>query len=109
MNKKFKLKKNDSVIVIAGKDKGKHGKILQILRDRDRVLVSGVNEVKRHTKPSKTHEGGIITKNLPLHVSNVSFYDEKAKKAVKIGYKIVEGKDKSEKKRFVKTSGEIIN
>jgi len=109
MNKKFKLKKNDSVIVIAGKDKGKNGKILEVLRDRNRVLVSGVNEVKRHTKPSKTSQGGIITKNLSLHVSNVSFYDEKTKKAVKIGYKIIEGKDKNEKKRFIKTSGEIIN
>lgn len=109
MNKKFKLKKNDSVIVIAGKDKGKSGKILEVLRDRDRVLVSGVNEVKRHTKPSKTSQGGIVTKNLSLHVSNISFYDEKTKKAVKIGYKIIEGKDKSEKKRFIKTSGEIIS
>lgn len=109
MNKKFKLKKNDSVIVITGKDKGKNGKILEVLRDRDRVLVSGVNEVKRHTKPSKTSQGGIVTKNLSLHISNVSFYDEKTKKAVKIGYKIVEGKGKNEKKRFIKTSGEIIS
>jgi len=107
--KKFKIKKNDTVVVIAGKDKGKQGKVLKIIQAINRVVVSGVNEVQRHTKPSKTHQGGIITKNLPLHISNVSFYDEKNKKPSKVGYKIVETKDKKEKKRFAKVSGEIIS
>ena len=109
MNKKFKIKKDDAVIVIAGKDKGKQGKVLKVLREKDRLLVSGVNEVKKHTKPSKTHQGGIVVKNLSLHVSNVAFYDEKSKKASRVGYKIVETKNTKEKKRFAKVSGEIIN
>ena len=109
IKRKFKIKKDDTVVVIAGKDKGKQGKVLKIIHDTERVIVSGINEVKRHTKPSKTHQGGIVTKNLPLHISNVSFYDEKSKKASKVGYKIVETKDKKEKKRFIKISGEIIS
>ena len=83
--------------------------MLKVLREADRVLVSGVNEVKKHMKPSKTHKGGIVTKNLPLHISNVAFYDEKSKKRSKVGYKIVETKNKSEKKRVAKVSGEIIS
>lgn len=106
--KKFKIKKDDTVIVIAGKDKGKQGKVLKMLTEKDRLLVSGVNEVKKHMKPSKTHQGGIVTKNLPLHISNVAFYDAKDKRASKVGYKFIETKDATEKKRFAKVSGEII-
>jgi large subunit ribosomal protein L24 len=106
--KKFKIKRDDAVIVIAGKDKGKQGKVLKVLSEKDRVLVSGVNEVKKHMKPSKTHQGGVVTKNLPLHISNVAFYDAKDKRASKVGYKFVETKDIKEKKRFAKASGEII-
>lgn len=108
-NKKFKIKKDDMVVVIAGKDKGKKGKVLKVIRESDRVLVSGVNEVKKHMKPSKTNKGGIITKNLPLHISNVAFFDDKSKKVSKVGYKIVETKNNPEKKRFAKVSGEIIS
>lgn len=106
--KKFKLKKDDTVIVIAGKDKGKQGKVLKILTEKDRVLVSGINEVKKHMKPSKTHQGGVVTKNLSIHVSNVAFFDTKAKKASKVGFKFVETKNSKEKKRFAKASGEVI-
>jgi len=109
VKKKFKIKKNDPVIVIAGKDKGKNGKVLKILIDQDRVLVSGVNEVKRHTKPSRTHQGGIVTKNLPIHISNVAFYDEKNQKASKLGYKMIGDSGKQEKRRFAKVSGEVIS
>jgi large subunit ribosomal protein L24 len=108
-NKKFKIKKDDTVIVIAGKDKGKQGKVLKVLRAADRVLVSGVNEVKKHMKPSKANKGGIVTKNLPLHISNVAFYDEKSKKRSKVGYKIIDTKNNVEKKRVAKISGEIIS
>jgi len=103
--KKFKLKKGDKAIVIAGKDKGKIGEILQVFPRNERVMVVGVGEVKKHTKPSKTGGGGIVKKNMPIHISNVAFYDEKSKKMSKVGYKIL---DTGEKKRTMKTSKEII-
>jgi len=109
VNMKFRIKKNDPVIVIAGKDKGKRGKVLEVILENQRVLVSGVNEVKKHTKPSRTHQGGIVTKNLPIHISNVAFYDEKSKKASRIGFKMVGDNNKKEKKRFAKVSGEVIS
>jgi large subunit ribosomal protein L24 len=102
---KLRLKKGDKVIVITGKDKGKVGNILQAFPKDSRVTVAGVGEVKKHSKPSKTGGGGIVKKSLPIHVSNVAFYDEKSKKPSKIGYKILET---GEKKRIMKTSKEII-
>lgn len=105
MNKKFKLKRGDKVIVIAGKDKGKTGDILKVLPLLDKVVVSGVNAVKKHTKPSKTSEGGIVSKNMPLHISNVALLDAKTNKASRVGYKILEN---GEKKRVAKRSGEIV-
>jgi large subunit ribosomal protein L24 len=103
--KKLKLKKGDKVIVITGKDKGKVGNILQVLPKSEKVIVSGVGEVKKHSKPSKTGGGGIVKKSMPIHISNVAFYDEKSKKLSKVGYKILEN---GEKKRIIKTSKEII-
>ena len=103
--KKFRLKKGYKVIVTTGKDKGKIGEILQILPKLDKVLVSGVGEVKRHQKPSKTGGGAIVKKSMPIHISNVAFYDEKNKKPTRIGYKIL---DNGDKKRVMKTSLEII-
>jgi len=105
MNKKFKLKRGDKVIVVAGKDKGKTGDILKVLPLLDKVVVSGVNAVKKHTKPSKTSQGGIVSKNMPLHISNVALLDPKTNKASRVGYKILEN---GEKKRVAKRSGEII-
>jgi large subunit ribosomal protein L24 len=103
--KKLKLKKGDKIIVIAGKDKGKVGNILQAFPKQDRVTVSGVAEVKKHSKPSKSGGGGITNKPMPIHVSNVAFYDEKNKKPSRVGYQILET---GEKKRIMKTSKEII-
>ena len=103
--KKLKLKKGDKVIVITGKDKGKVGNILQVLPKSEKVIVSGAGEVKKHSKPSKTGGGGIVKKSMPIHISNVAFYDEKSKKLSKVGYKILEN---GEKKRIIKTSKEII-
>ena len=103
--KKFKLKKGDKVIVIAGKDKGKTGEILQVFPKEDNVIVSGAGEVKKHKKPSKAGGGGIVKKSMPINISNVAFYDEKNKKLSKIGYKILENGDK---KRVIKNSAEII-
>lgn len=105
MNNKMKIKKGDNVIVLAGKDKGKTGQVIKAMPTDRKLVVSGVNEVKKHTKPTRTSEGGIVVKSMPIHVSNVAFYDEKNKKASRVGYKVL--KDGT-KKRLVKTSGEVI-
>ena len=83
---KIKLKKGDEIIVNAGKNKGKTGKILSIIAEKNKVLVSGINIAKRHTKPSKEKTGGIIDKEMPIHISNVSYYDKDLKKGIRIGY-----------------------
>ena len=102
--KKFNIKKGDNVIVNAGNDKGKTGKVLEVLRDKDRVIVEGVNMVSRHTKPnSKAPQGGIIKKEASIHISNVNLMDASGK-AVKVGHKEVDGK----KIRFARTTGEEI-
>ncbi len=102
----MKLRVGDTVQVIAGADKGKTGEILQILRKEDRVLVEGVNMVTKHIKPSQADpEGGIVTREAPIHVSNVAFYDSKEKKAVRLGYEIVDGK----KVRINKRTGKPVD
>ncbi|MFP6749984.1 MAG: 50S ribosomal protein L24 [Alphaproteobacteria bacterium] len=106
MAKKFKLKKGDDVIVVSGRDKGKTGSILRVLRADDRVLVDGVNMVKRHTRPSQTQPGGIIEKEASIHISNVALADPKDGTATRVGYKFLED---GRKVRFAKLSGEIID
>jgi large subunit ribosomal protein L24 len=102
---KSRLKKGDEVKVIAGKDKGKTGKILTVVRKYDRVVVDGVNIAKRHTKPSpQNQDGGIVEKTVGIHISNVMLIDPKSKKPTRIGYKIEDGK----KIRFAKKSGAIL-
>lgn len=101
----MKIQKDDQVKIIAGKDKGKIGKVLRVYTGRDRVLVEGVNMVKRHIKPGiANNEGGIVHIEKPVHVSNVMFYDEKNDTATRVGYKLVDGK----KYRISKKSGDII-
>jgi large subunit ribosomal protein L24 len=102
---KLKIKKGDKVQVITGKNKGKVGEVMKVFPVANKILVSGVNLVKKHTKPSQTSEGGIIQKELPIHVSNVSHIDPKTSKITKIGYKTL---DDGKKVRFAKKSGEII-
>ncbi len=103
--KKLKIKKGDEVIVIAGKDKGKKGAILSVIRDTDRVVVSGVNLIKRHTKPGRDSAGGIISKEATIHISNVALVDPKEGKATRVGYKeLADGK----KVRVARRSGETI-
>ena len=87
MNKKFKLKKGDEVIVLAGKDKGKTGKIIKMLHKEMKAIVSEINKVKKNQKPDNNQPGGIIEKEMPLHISNLSFYDPQSKKGIKIGFK----------------------
>ena len=102
--KKFHIKKGDTVIVNAGNDKGKTGKVLEVLRDKDRVIVEGVNMVSKHTKPnSKFPQGGIIKQEAGIHISNVQLMDG-AGKATRVGYRM-EG---DKKVRYAKTTGEEI-
>lgn len=102
---KLKIKKGDKVKVITGKSKGKVGEVLKVFPTDNRVIVSGVNIARKHTKPSQTSEGGIIQKELPIHVSNVSHIDPKTNEITKIGYRIEDGK----KVRFAKKSNETIS
>lgn len=89
----MKIRVGDKVQVIAGKDKGKQGEVLQVLRKENRVIVEGVNVVTKHIKPSQADpEGGIVTREAPIHVSNVAIYDSKAKSITKVKYEFVDGK-----------------
>ncbi len=106
MSVKFKVKKGDKVIVLTGRDKGKEGEIVRMIPAEARAVVQGVNVVKRHTKPSQTGAGGIVTKESPIHVSNLALVDPKTGKATKVGYK---KSDDGKKVRFAKASGEVIN
>ena len=106
MAKKFKIKKGDRVVVVTGKDKGKSGEVLRVLRDKDRVLVQGVNMVKRHTRPSQTSSGGIVDKEAPVHISNVAHVDPDSSKPTRVGFKVL---DDGRKVRFAKRSGEVID
>ncbi|MDF1611012.1 MAG: 50S ribosomal protein L24 [Stygiobacter sp.] len=107
----MKIKKNDNVIVISGNYKGKTGKVLKVFKDKDRVIVEGVNIRKRHTKPSqKNPQGGITEKEAPIHVSNVMIVDPKTGKGTRIGKKIILD-DKTGKRKSVrisKSSGEML-
>jgi large subunit ribosomal protein L24 len=102
--KKFNIKKGDTVYVNAGNDKGKTGKVLEVLRDKDRVIVEGVNMVSKHTKPNpKNPQGGIVKQEAGIHISNVNLIDN-AGKPTKVAHKEVDGK----KVRIAKTTGEEI-
>ena len=101
------FKKGDKVNVSAGKDKGKSGKILHILRDKDRVVVEGVNMVKRHQKPTQANQtGGIVERENPIHISNIMMADPKTGKSTRIGHEI--NKD-GKKVRISKKSNEKID
>ena len=101
-----KIKSEDEVIVLAGKDKGKRGKVTKILDD-GRVLVSGVNMIKKHTKPNPQAgiAGGIVEKEAPLEGSNIAIYNSATSKADRVGFRIEDGK----KVRFFKSNNELIN
>ncbi|HJA41610.1 MAG TPA: 50S ribosomal protein L24 [Firmicutes bacterium] len=100
------VKKGDKVKVISGKDKGQVGTILEAYPKKDRVLVEGVNMIKKHSKPSNDNpQGGIITKEAPIHVSNVMPLDPKTGEPTRVGYKMVDNK----KVRIAKKSGEPLD
>jgi len=102
-----KIKKGDNVVVIAGRDKGKRGDVASVVDDTH-VIVNGVNQVKRHTKPNpmKNQPGGIVTKEVPIHVSNVAIWNPVTQKPDRIGFKLLED---GRKLRFFKSNGEHIN
>jgi large subunit ribosomal protein L24 len=104
-----KIKKGDTVIVIAGRDKGRRGEVIGVRRDEGRALVRGVNIVKRHQKQSAKQEGGIISKEAPIHLSNVALADPKDKKPTRVGFKFVGSGDERKKVRFAKRSGVEID
>jgi large subunit ribosomal protein L24 len=106
MAAKLKVKKGDRVIVISGADKGKRGEILKVMPEEARVIVSGVNLVKRHTKQSPKTQGGIISKEAAIHVSNVALLDPKTQKATRVGFKFL---GDGTKVRVARKSGEVIN
>ena len=106
MAEKFKIKRGDKVVVRTGKDKGKSGEVLRVLRQEDRVLVQGVNMVKRHQRPSQVAPGGIIEKEAPLHISNVALADPKTDLPTRVGYRF---DDSGRKLRYAKRSGEPID
>ncbi len=101
-----KIKKGDKVVVLAGRDKGKTGEVLQVLPKDARAVVRGVNLVKRHTKQSQTSEGGIISKEATIDLSNIAVADPKDGKATRVGFKVLED---GRKVRFAKRSGDLID
>ena len=103
---KLNVKKGDTVLVLSGKDKGKQGKVIAAMPKKGKVVVEGVNKVKRHTKPNqKAPQGGIITKEAPLHASNVMLVCPACKKATRVGHKEVNGKNV----RVCKKCGEVLD
>ena len=103
---KLHIKKNDTVFVLAGEDKGKTGKVLKVLVEKNRALVEGVNMVSKSTKPSaKNPQGGIVKQEAPIHISNLSLVDPKSGKATRVGIKVTED---GKKVRIAKKSGEEI-
>jgi large subunit ribosomal protein L24 len=104
-----KIKKGDTVVVITGRDKGKSGEVIEMRREDNRVLVRGVNIVKRHQRQSASQEGGIVSKEAPIHLSNVALTDPKDGKPTRVGFKIVGKGDEQKKVRVAKRSGVEID
>ena len=104
MAEKFKIKKGDKVIVVTGRDKGKQGEVLEVLRADSRVRVRGVNMVKRHRRATQTDSGGIVAMEASLHISNVAHIDPESGKATRVGY----GKKDGEKIRIARRSGKAL-
>ena len=101
-----RIKKGDNVMIITGKDKGKTGEVLNVLPAQQKVVVRGVNIIKRHTKPSQTAPGGIVERENAIHLSNVALIDPTSNKATKIGFRTLED---GRKVRFSKSSNEILD
>jgi large subunit ribosomal protein L24 len=103
---KRKIKKGDTVVVISGRDKGRNGEVLRVFPTEGRVIVQGVHVARRHTKPRMGEPGGIVEKELALHISNVAHVDPASGKPTRVGYKILAD---GRKVRFARRSGEVID
>jgi len=103
---KLKIRKGDKVVVTTGKDKGKKGEVLKVLREENRAVVQGVNIVRRHQRQTPQAEGGIIAKEAPIHISNIAVEDPKDGSATRVGFKTL---DDGRKVRVAKRSGEVID
>ena len=101
-----KIKKGDKVVVRTGRDKGRTGEVVQVMPKEERALVRGVNMVKRHQRQTMNQEGGIISKEAPLHLSNLAVADPKDGKPTRVGFKVL---DDGRKVRFAKRSGDLID
>ena len=106
MARQFKVRKGDRVTVITGREKGKTGEVLRVLRAADRVLVQGVNMIKRHQRPTGMTPGGIMEKEAPIHISNVALIDPKTDRQTRVGYRF---DDAGRKLRVARRSGEAID
>ncbi|MEE4235335.1 MAG: 50S ribosomal protein L24 [Anderseniella sp.] len=103
---KLKIKKGDRVVVLTGKDKGKSGDVVAVMPKENRAVVSGLNLARRHQKQTAGQEGGIVSKEMPIHVSNLAHIDPKDGKATRVGYKLL---DDGKKVRVARRSGEVID
>jgi large subunit ribosomal protein L24 len=101
-----KIKKGDTVVVLAGRDRGRSGEVLKVMPKEERAVVRGINLVKRHQRQTPQQEGGIITKEASIHLSNITVADPKTGKATRVGFKILED---GRKVRFAKASGDLID
>ena len=101
-----KIKKGDRVVVLTGRDKGKTGEVVQVMPKEERALVRGVNLVKRHQRQTASEEGGIISKEASLHLSNLAYADPKDGKPTRVGFNVLED---GRKVRFAKRSGDLID
>jgi large subunit ribosomal protein L24 len=106
MPTKLKIKKGDKVVVLAGRDKGKKGEIVKVFPSENKAVVRGINVVRRHQKQSASREGGIISKEAPIHISNIAVEDPKDGEPSRVGFRILED---GRKVRFAKRSGELID
>jgi large subunit ribosomal protein L24 len=102
-----RVKKGDNVIVLTGRDKGKRGSVVRRV-DKDHVIVEGVNRVKKHVKPNpmKGQTGGIVDKDMPIHISNIALFNPQTQKADRVGFKIIDG---DRKVRVFKSNGEMVD
>ena len=103
---KLKIKRGDSVVVIAGRDKGRTGEVLRVFPDESRVIVQGVHVAKRHTRQRMGEPGVIVEKELTIHISNVAHVDPQSRKPTRVGYRRL---DDGRKVRFARRSGEVID
>ncbi len=101
-----KIKKGDRVVVTTGRDKGKKGDVLKVFPKENRAIVGGVNTAKRHTKQSQQQQGGIVNKDMPIHLSNLAHVDPKSGEATRVGWKVLED---GRRVRVAKKSGEVID